>query len=228
MILVLKRKPIIFLHAWHHCLVIPCKGNTLAEASCLRRAAISAHGSVRMIVCRHLVLGDFESAVGSWRGLPEHIRPHLHVPPPPNTPVVLATFLIDRCGFGRYYYYCVSLFGVKLWWKKHLTKLQISQFAMGAPCASLYLYYHILGKKPRPLLPSPWFVRLMLSNRADRAWLHRGGHHGGDGMLRCLVDLPLCPILSQGISKSQAELRDAFLELPRWLWLLMIMAVRTT
>ena len=56
-------------------------------------------------------------------------------------------------GFGRYYYYCVSLLGVKPWWKKHLTKLQISQFAMGAPCASLYLYYHLLGNQPRP----PWF-----------------------------------------------------------------------
>ena len=59
----------------------------------------------------------------------------------------------DVVGFGRYYYYCVSLFGVKPWWKKHLTKLQISQFAMGAPCASLYLHYHLLGNQPRP----PWF-----------------------------------------------------------------------
>ena len=153
MILVLKRKPIIFLHAWHHCLVIPCKGNTLVEASCLRRAAISAHGSVRMIVCRHLVLGDFESAVGSRRGLSEHICPHLHVPSPPNLLLYSPRFQsTDVVGFGRYYYYCVSLFGVKLWWKKHLTKLQISQFAMGAPCASLYLHYHLLGNQPRP----PW------------------------------------------------------------------------
>jgi hypothetical protein len=44
-----------------------------------------------------------------------------------------------------YYYYCVSLFGVRPWWKRHLTKLQISQFAMGGPCASLYIYYHFFG-----------------------------------------------------------------------------------
>ena len=38
-----------------------------------------------------------------------------------------------------------SLFGVRPWWKRHLTKLQITQFAVGAPCAVLYLYFHLLG-----------------------------------------------------------------------------------
>ena len=51
------------------------------------------------------------------------------------------------CGQVMYYYYAgVSLFpGWRPWWKRHLTKLQIAQFAVGGPCAALYIYYHFAG-----------------------------------------------------------------------------------
>lgn len=94
LILVLKRKDIIFLHAWHHCLVIPY----------------------------------------TWFWATS------------NQPWVLGgVFLNTFVHTFMYYYYCVSLFGVKPWWKRYLTKLQIIQFVVGGPCATLYTYYHFFG-----------------------------------------------------------------------------------
>jgi fatty acid elongase 3 len=45
-----------------------------------------------------------------------------------------------------YYYYAVSALGIKPWWRRYLTKLQISQFVIDlAACGYAYSYYVVHG-----------------------------------------------------------------------------------
>jgi hypothetical protein len=53
-----------------------------------------------------------------------------------------------------YYYYCVSLFGVRPWWKRHLTKLQVSTAGASLTpslCLSLSPCLPPVGRVEHPL-----------------------------------------------------------------------------
>eukprot|EP01083_Nonionella_stella_P066474 175062_1 len=78
-ILLLKKKRVIFLHLWHH--------------------AIMMYFGWLWIDAKFTVL-----CYGTWLNNLIHVL--------------------------MYYYYFVSTFGVRVWWKRHLTKLQIIQFIL--------------------------------------------------------------------------------------------------
>jgi len=94
--LVLKKKPVMFLHEIHHVLTL------LIAYSGLR-----TEYTVMWIACL--------------------VNSVIHV--------------------AMYYYYAVTLMGVKVWWKKYLTKLQITQFCGNVAGLWVWLYYEWTRKE---------------------------------------------------------------------------------
>ena len=88
-ILILKKKNIIFLHIFHHSIMVFCTYSAIIE---------------------------------HW------------------TPSWYALIFNNFIHILMYYYYFISTFGYKIWWKKYLTILQIIQFIGGVYTAFIYIY----------------------------------------------------------------------------------------
>jgi len=76
-ILVLKKKPIIFLHIYHHCITFVLTWVTVNNEVAVQWGSTLANVAVHTLM---------------------------------------------------YYYYAISVLGISVWWKKYITKMQISQF----------------------------------------------------------------------------------------------------
>jgi len=93
-IIVLRKKPLIFLHVYHHIITM-----VLVYVMCSNEVAI--------------------------RWLPLVANACVHVP--------------------MYYYYAISTLGMTVWWKKYITKMQISQFVIDLAGNSTWLIYYFRG-----------------------------------------------------------------------------------
>jgi len=93
-IIVLKKRPLIFLHVYHH------------------------------IITMVLVYVMMDEMV-AVRWLPSLANCIVHIP--------------------MYYYYGMSALGINLWWKKYITKLQISQFVIDVVAMNSGAYYFLNG-----------------------------------------------------------------------------------
>jgi len=122
-LLVLKKKPLIFLHVFHH-FIMP-------------------------FVC--------------WAGLEGKWCMALWT----------SAFWNSFVHVIMYYYYSISTLGFTVWWKKHLTALQIYQFVSGVAYTGIYFFYYLndvsvslspLSLNFRPgCTGEPWAVIFMFS-----------------------------------------------------------------
>jgi len=101
-ILVLKKKPIIFLHVYHHAIVV-------------------------LMVWLWLT----HSLVYSGLGMAFNTFVHVFM----------------------YYYYAISLLGIRVWWKKYITGIQIIQFICSFLLSIPYVYYTVSFDSDGILLP---------------------------------------------------------------------------
>jgi len=90
-IIVLKKRPIIFLHVYHHCITV-------------------------LLV---YIMLDNEVAV-QWISSIANVT--VHIP--------------------MYFYYALSALGYTVWWKKYITKLQITQFVVDILANTIGLFYY--------------------------------------------------------------------------------------
>jgi len=95
-IIVLKKRPLIFLHVYHH------------------------------IITMVLVYVMMDTKV-PVRWLPMVANCAVHVP--------------------MYYYYGISALGMTVWWKKHITVMQITQFVLDLLGNSTFFYFYFKGYK---------------------------------------------------------------------------------
>jgi len=58
-----------------------------------------------------------------------------------------STFWNSAVHVFMYYYYTIATLGWSIWWKKHLTKIQIYQFVSGVLYTNIYFYYYVLDFK---------------------------------------------------------------------------------
>jgi len=93
-IICLKKRPIIFLHVYHHCITVVLVYVMISNAVAVNWIATAANCLV-------------------------------HIP--------------------MYYYYGMSALGYDIWWKKYITKLQITQFVVDLSANSVGFYFYYSG-----------------------------------------------------------------------------------